>query len=302
METYGVGQRRACELIGIARSSFRYCSKKKDGELTQQLVQLAQEKPRYGYRRLRLLLVRAGQQLNHKRLYRIYRAAGLSIKRRRRRKQLVRSGPPARTLITSLNQQWAIDFVHDVLANGRKFRIFSVIEAHTRECLGLEVDTSFPSQRVTRILDELIALYGKPESIRLDNGPEFTSRHFLAWARERGIELVHIAPGKPVQNALVESFNGRLRDECLNVNWFANLLDARRKIGAWRDEYNHERPPSSLADLTPVEFRTRALACAAAAVKGLRASHTADSHSAELRELEKQLAAPLTAVLASASG
>ena len=171
IESYGVGQRKACELVGLARSSFRYCSKKNDEELTRQLVQLAQEKPRYGYRRLRLLLGRAGQQLNHKRLYRLYRAAGLSIKRRRR-KRLVRSGPKAPVLIASLNQQWAIDFVHDVLASGRKFRIFSVLEAHTRECLGLEVDTSFPSRRVTRILDELIVLYGKPQSIRLDNGPE----------------------------------------------------------------------------------------------------------------------------------
>jgi putative transposase len=301
METYGVGQRKACELVGIARSSFRYCSKKNDGELRQQLVQLAQEKPRYGYRRLLELVQRVGETVNHKRLYRIYRAAGLSIKRRRR-KRLVRSGPPTPALITRLNQQWAIDFAHDVLANGGKFRIFSVLEAHARECLGLEVDTSFPSRRVTRILDELIGLYGKPASIRLDNGPEFTSRHFLAWAREREIELLHIEPGKPVQNALVESFHGRLRDECLNVNWFANLLDARRKIGAWRKEYNHERPHSSLEYLTPVEFRTRALACAAAAVKGRSASQTTDSRSAELRELELQLATPLTAGLAPAPG
>lgn len=301
METYGVGQRKACELLGVARSSFRYCSKKNDSELQQQLLQLAQEKPRYGYRRLLELITRRDQKVNHKRLYRLYRAAGLSIKRRRR-KQRVRNGPANTALITALNQQWAIDFVHDVLANGGKFRIFSVLESHSRECLGLEVDTSFPSRRVTRILDELIALHGKPQSIRLDNGPEFTSRHFLAWARDRQLELLHIAPGKPVQNALVESFNGRLRDECLNVNWFANLLDARRKIGAWREEYNHERPHSSLEYLTPVEFRSRALACAAAAVKGLRASQTADSHSAELRELEKQLAPPLTAVLAPASG
>ena len=175
-------------------SSFRYCSKKNDEELTRQLVQLAQEKPRYGYRRLRLLLERAGQQLNHKRLYRLYRAAGLSIKRRRR-KRLVRSGPKAPALIASLNQQWAIDFVHDVLASGRKFRIFSVLEAHTRECLGLEVDTSFPSRRVTRILDELIVLYGKPQSIRLDNGsqnlglgPGTTDRVITHRPRQAGAE------------------------------------------------------------------------------------------------------------------
>jgi putative transposase len=223
------------------------------------LVELAQEQPRYGYRRLAVLLRRQGVTVNHKRVWRIYRGAGLSVKRKLR-KRLVRSGVSSMEAVSAANQQWAIDFVHDVTATGRKFRIFSVVDTYSRECLALEVDTSFPSPRVTRVLDQVIAERGKSQSIRMDNGPELTSRHFLAWGIDQQIELKHIEPGKPVQNAKVESFNGRLRDECLNVNWFANLWDARRKIGAWRREYNTERPHSSLGYLTPLEFHAASAA------------------------------------------
>jgi putative transposase len=297
LETYGAGQRKACELIGIARSSYRYQSRKRDEELRDKLVRLAQEQPRYGYRRLQVLLAREGVWVNHKRVFRLYRAAGLSVKRRQR-KRLLRVGSKVQEPITKTNQQWGIDFAHDVLATGRKFRVFSVVDACSRECPRLEVDTAFPSRRVTRTLDEIIAERGKPDSIRLDNGPELTSRHFLAWALERQIELRYIEPGKPVQNARVESFHGRLRDECLNVSWFANLWDARQKINAWREHYNHERPHSSLGYLTPAEFAAAAVASAVAAVKGLCASQTTDSRSAERSSLP--LAAPLTAILASA--
>jgi putative transposase len=204
--------------------------------------------------------------------------------------------------IKVINQEWGIDFVHDVLATGRKFRSLSVVDGCSRACLALEVDTAFPSRRVTRVLDRVMVEHGKRERIRLDNGPELTSRHFLAWASERQIELRYIQPGKPVQNARLESFNGRLRDECLNVSWFANLWDARQKINAWREHYNNERPHSSLGYLTPAAFAAAAVVSAAAAVKGLHASQTTDSRSAELRELELQLAAPLTALLASTEG
>ena len=152
---------------------------------------------------------------------------------------------------TAANQEWALDFAHDVLAAGRKIRVLSVIDAFTRECLALEVDTSFASRRVTRVLDEIVMRRGKPQSIRCDNGPELTSRHFLAWGLEQQIELVHIQPGKPTQNAQVESFHGKLRDECLRVSWFQNLFDARRKIGNWRRDYNEQRPHSSLGYRTP---------------------------------------------------
>ncbi len=146
--------------------------------------------------------------------------------------------------MTAANQEWALDFVHDAAESGRAFRVLSVLDVYTRECLALEVDTSFGSRRVTRVLEEILLQRGKPAAIRCDNGPEFTSRHFLAWCMERGIDLIHIEPGKPVQNAHVESFHGRLREECLNASWFANLFEARRKIEAWRREYNEERPHS----------------------------------------------------------
>ena len=152
------------------------------------------------------------------------------------------------------NQEWALDFAHDAVAWGRAIRVLSVVDACTRECLALEVDPSFASRRVTRVLEEIAVERGQPQGIRCDNGPELTSRHFLAWCIERRVDMRHIQPGKPTENAHVESFHGRLRDECLNTNWFWNLLDARRKITAWREEYNQERPHSSLGYRTPLEF------------------------------------------------
>jgi putative transposase len=216
------------------------------------VVQLAREKPRYGYRRLHVLLRRVGEALNHKRLYRIYREAGLCL-RRKKRKHCVRASAPLRQH-TAANQEWALDFVHDAIAAGRAIRVLSVVDAFTRECLALEVDTSFASPRVTRVLEQIMVRRGGPLAIRCDNGPELTSRHFLAWCIERKIELIHIQPGKPTQNAQVESFHGRLREECLRVSWFQNLFDARRKIATWRRDYNEQRPHSSLNYRTPNEF------------------------------------------------
>ena len=236
----------------MAVSSYRYQAKGSDEELQSRLVELAWEKPRYGYRRLQVLLRREGHEVNHKRLYRIYRAAGLCL-RRKKRKHCIRVRVPLGSY-TAANQEWALDFAHDVLAAGRRMRVLSVVDVFTRECLALEVDTSFASQRVTRVLEEIVIERGQPRSIRCDNGPELTSRHFLAWCIERKIELVHIQPGKPTQNAHVESFHGRLREECLRVSWFRNLFDARRKIADWRREYNEQRPHSSLNYKTPMEF------------------------------------------------
>jgi putative transposase len=240
----------------MAVSSYRYQSRRSDESLRTQLVELAQEKPRFGYRRLHVLLGRRGERVNHKRVHRVYREAGLMI-RRKKRKHCVREGKPLLAR-TAANQEWALDFVHDAVECGRAIRVLSVVDAYTRECLALEVDTSFASRRVTRVLEAIMAERGQPGSIRCDNGPEFTSRHFLAWCVERQIELIHIQPGKPTQNARVESFHGRLREECLNVSWFQNLFDARRKIGEWRKEYNEVRPHSSLGYLTPNEYAARA--------------------------------------------
>ena len=249
---YPASQQRICGLMQIAVSSFRYRSTRSDEELRERLIELARKKPRFGYRRLHIHLDTGGAHVNHKRVFRVYREAGLAV-RRKARKRLVRAGVP-RPALTAANQEWALDFVHDAMASGRAIRVLSVVDECTRECLKLEVDTSFASRRVTRTLEAIIEEREKPLAIRCDNGPEFTSRHFLAWCIERQIELVHIQPGKPQQNGYVESFNGKLRDECLNVSWFENLWDARRKIAAWQNEFNEERPHSSLGYQTPAEY------------------------------------------------
>lgn len=251
--TFGPSERRACGLLEVAVSSYRYRSARQgDSELREKLVALAGEKPRFGYRRLHVLLKQSGERVNHKRLWRVYREAGLCVKRKKR-KRLVRAGRPA-TVLTGSNEEWALDFVHDVVGTGQRVRVLSVLDAYTRECLALEMDTSFASRRVTRVLERLITERGRPESLRCDNGPEMTSRHFLAWCVERKIQLVHIEPGRPMQNGRVESFQGKFRDECLNVNWFRNLWEAREKVEAWRKEYNQVRPHSSLGYQTPEAF------------------------------------------------
>ena len=251
-QSHPASQRRACELMEMAESSYRYQSRRNDEPLRNQLIELARDKVRYGYRRLHVLLQRGGERINHKRVYRVYREAGLMV-RRKARKKLMRAGV-LRPALTAANQEWALDFVHDAVEAGRSIRMLSVVDPYTRECLALEVDTSFASRRVTRVLEEVIERRGVPRAIRCDNGPELTSRHFLAWCIERKIELVHIQPGRPMQNGHVESFHGRLREECLNVSWFGNLFEARGKIAAWRKEYNEQRPHSSLGYRTPAEF------------------------------------------------
>jgi putative transposase len=252
LEQFGVSARRACGLVMMPVSSYSYkLQPGKDEELRQRLLELAQDKPRFGYRRLHVLLCRSGERINHKRVHRIYQEAGLTL-RRKKRKHLSRTG--VMEPLTASNQEWAADFISDGIATGQSLRILSVVEGFDRRCLELEPDTSFAGLRVTRVLDQALDRYGRPQRLRVDNGPEFTSRHFLAWAVERKIEIVYIRPGRPVENAYVESFHGRLREECLNVSWFRNLWDARAKLACWRDEYNRERPHSSLGYRTPEEF------------------------------------------------
>ena len=248
-----MSERHVCGLLEIAVSSQRYCLRRaqRDEPVRRRLIELAQEHPRYGSPRLCVLLNRESR-CNHKRVERLYREAGLSL-RRKKRKRLVRhhiSMVPAQ----AANQEWALDFVTDALASDRHLRVLTVVDVFTRECLALETDTSLGSLRVIRVLEQIIAEHGAPQRIRSDNGPEFTSRAYLAWALERRIELLHIRPGKPIENAYIESFNGRLREECLNVSWFRNLFDARRQIAAWRKHYNQLRPHSSLGYRTPEEF------------------------------------------------
>ena len=253
IEEFGLSERQACKLLEMDRSSYRYEPlPRDDGRLREEMVAVAKQKPRYGYRRLGVLLERRGWKLNHKKLYRLYREEHLAV-RRLRRKRLLRPAAPVAQL-TRANQEWAMDFVMDGLATGRAVRALTAVDEYTRECLAIEVDSCLSSRRVTRVLEWVIQQRGKPEALRCDNGPEFTSRHFLAWCEEQQIRLIHIQPGRPMQNGRVESFNGRLRDECLNANWFPTMNEAKRKIEAWREEYNRERPHSSLGYRTPEEF------------------------------------------------
>lgn len=249
----GLSERRACRYLGFARSTVRYCGRRpSQARLRQRLTELAGERTRWGYRRLHVLLAREGWTVNHKRIYRLYRAEGLAVRRkgRRRRSAVRRPIPsPARR-----NERWSMDLVSDALATGRRFRALTLVDDFSRECPAIEVDTSLPGARVVAVLERLAAIRGLPERIVIDNGPEFTSRALDAWAYGRGVELAFIEPGKPVQNAFVESFNGSFRDECLNQHWFTSLADARRTIEHWRQDYNRVRPHSSLNNLTPMEF------------------------------------------------
>jgi putative transposase len=254
-EQVGLSQRRACQLVGSARSTIRYQSRQRtDHVLRAWLRKLAAHRPRFGYRRLHILLRREGIVVNHKRVERLYREEGLAV-RRRTRKSLtpIRRGRPAAP--HRANEQWALDFLQDALASGRTIRLLSIIDVFTREALALEVDTSLPGSRVVRVLDRLVGERQRPDQLVLDNGPELISRALEEWAHQHTVTLHFIDPGKPIQNAHCESFHGRLRDECLNEHWFLGLGDARRIVETWRQDYNRQRPHSALAYQTPEEFR-----------------------------------------------
>ena len=254
----GHSERHACALAGLGRSTCRYRHRRQDpAELVARLRELAAAKPRYGYRFLHTLLRREGRQVNHKRVYRLYRAEGLTVRRRKRRRLRVSRPLPPVALVRP-NERWSMDFVHDDLSDGRRFRTLNVIDAYTRECLAIEVDFSLPAARVVRVLDKLVWQYGLPESLRVDNGPEFISTALDRWAFKHGVKIDFIQPGKPTQNGHVESFNGRFRDECLSQAHFPTLDRARVEIELWRVEYNCERPHSSLRYETPKAYCDRA--------------------------------------------
>ena len=253
-DRFEVSVRRACRVIGIAESTYRYEARRQEPEgLREELVKLAGKRSRYGYRRLHQLLVRRGWEINHKRIYRMYREERLAV-RRRRRKRVAAAQRRPRTVPDGANEQWSMDFMSDSLATGRRFRTLNVIDDFSRECLAIEVDTSIGGQRVARVLDRLVELRGAPKRIVVDNGPEFTGKALDEWAYRHGVELAFIRPGKPIENCFVESFNGKFRDECLNEHWFISLRDARREIERWRLDYNRVRPHSSLGGVPPEEF------------------------------------------------
>ena len=253
VEQRGLSQVRACRLVGLNRSSMNYRPRRPDDSLLRQrLRELAAERRRFGYRRLGWLLEREGHVMNRKKLYRLYREEKLMVRRRRGRKRALGTRAPM-TLPGAINQRWSLDFVADALSDGRRFRILCVVDDFSRECLATVVDTSLGGVRVVRELDRLTAERALPRMVVSDNGTELTSCAVLRWATGR-LEWHYIEPGKPVQNAFVESFNSRLRDECLNEHVFLTLAEARETIEAWRYDYNHLRPHSSLGALTPIEF------------------------------------------------
>jgi putative transposase len=256
---HDVSERRACRAFGVQRSTVRYQPRRRDPvDLRRALRDRAAERPRFGYRRLHVLLRRDGWHVNHKLVHRIYRDEGLAV-RRKRRKRLASAARVYRPIATRPDQRWQMDFVSDSLADGRRFRTLNVVDSFTREGLAIEVDTSLPGARVVRVLDAITAQRGRyPDEIIIDNGPEFISKVLDAWAYQHGVKLHFIRPGKPMENGHCESFNGRFREECLNQNWFLDLEDARRKIAAWLADYNAVRPHSSLDYLTPHEFAERA--------------------------------------------
>jgi len=253
----GYSQRRACSLVGFDRKSLRYVSRRPDdGALRARLRELASERRRFGYRRLHILLRREGVELNHKKLYRLYKEEQLTVRKRGGRKRALGTRRPM-TIPQGRNQRWSLDFVSDALIDSRRFRILCVIDDFSRECLATIVDNSLSGIRVARELDRIAVTRGYPHMVVSDNGTELTSNAILKWQHERRVEWHYIAPGKPMQNGFVESFNGRLRDECLNEHLFTGLQDARRIIQTWRVDYNTRRPHTSLDGLTPMEFATR---------------------------------------------
>ena len=259
--THQFGVTRSCGLIGISRSLYQYESKRTDdAPLKERLTALAGQKRRYGYRRLHVLLLREGWLLNWKRTYRVYREAGLMV-RRRKRKRIAGIERQDKVMTTGPNQSWSMDFVSDGFVDGRRLRCLNIVDDFTKECLAIEVDTSLPGRRVVSVLERLAEMRGLPRSITVDNGPEFISKALDAWAYEQRLTLRFIEPGKPQQNAYIESFNGKFRDECLNEHWFLSMRHARAVIADWRMEYNEERPHSALDYQTPKEFVERFLIC-----------------------------------------
>ena len=249
-----LGVTRARGLVGISRSLYRYRSRRPDSALLRARVEeIAAVKRRHGYRRVYLRLRREGWPINRKRVYRLYRDAGLAVRRRKRK----RIGPFERKPLPkplAVNVSWSMDFVADGLIGGRRLRCLTIVDDCTRECLAIEVDTSITGLRVQAVLDRLADTRSLPKSITVDNGPEFYGQVLDQWAYRTGVELSFIRPGKPNENAYIESFNGKFRDECLNEHWFLSLAHARNVIAAWRIEYNTERPHSSLGNRTPEEF------------------------------------------------
>ena len=252
---YQVSERRVCEVLRLSRSSCRYLSRADEqAALRIRLRYLAYARVSYGYRRLHVLLEREGWRINHKRVYRLYRLEGLMMRPKRPRRHVSAHRRMERVEAMGPNDGWSMDFMHDELFNGQRIRLLTLVDNYTRESLAIEVDTHLGGHRVVEVLQRISLGRNLPRTIRVDNGPEFISKVLDQWAYLTGVALDFSRPGKPTDNAFIEAFNGRLRQECLNESWFLSLEDAREKIKAWREEYNRRRPHSALGNLSPEEF------------------------------------------------
>lgn len=257
LSTYSFSVRAACRLAGISRTGFQYQPKpNSDDSIKRRLLELGIKHPRYGYPMLHGLLKAEGLVINRKHTYRLYSDLGMQV-RTKKRKKLVRERQ-ALSMPERVNERWSMDFVSDQLSNGRRFRVLNIIDDFSRELVGQLVDFSISGSRVARFLDQIAETRPLPETIVCDNGTEFTSKAMYFWQKDKGVTLGFIQPGKPTQNAIVESLNGKFRNECLNQHWFLDINDAKSQIEVWREHYNNERPHSSLEFQPPVVFAAQA--------------------------------------------
>ena len=255
IEQHDLSERRACRLVGLSRDAYRHppAVSELNQQLASQITEVAHLRRRFGYRRIHDVLRPAYPGVNHKRIYRLYAEAGLAVRKRRKAKRPSNERQPLLPA-TTINEVWSMDFVSDSLTNGRRLKLLTVTDDFSRECVDITVDYGISGEYVTRLLDRAALFRGYPCAVRTDNGPEFTGRAFLGWVQTKRIRHLLIEPGKPMQNGYIESFNGKLRDECLNEQWFETLHQARVTVAAWRRDYNEVRPHSSLGRIPPARF------------------------------------------------
>jgi putative transposase len=253
-----LSERRACRLVGLSRDSYRHppVADEATQQLSAKIVEIAQVRRRFGYRRIHDLLRPQFPGVNHKRVYRLYSQAELAVRKRKKVRRAASERVPL-TVADRVNEVWSMDFVSDSLANGRRIKCLTVADDFSHECVDIAVDYGISGQYVTRLLDRAAIFRGYPTAVRTDNGPEFTCRAFIAWTQLHHVRHILIQPGRPMQNGYIESFNGKFRDECLNEHWFETLPQARSEIALWRQDYNEVRPHSSLGRIPPAEFAHR---------------------------------------------
>ncbi len=258
IDPHHLSERRACRLVGLSRDSYRNPSVPSEAiqRLSARIVEIAQVRRRFGYRRIHDLLRLDLPGVNHKRVNRLYNQAQLAVRKRRKANRALSERVPL-AVASRVKEVWSMDFVSDSLASGRRIKCLTVADDFSHECVDIAVDYGISGQYVTRLLDQAAMFRGYPAAVRTDNGPEFTSRAFIAWAQSHGVRHILIQPGRPMQNGYIESFNGKFRDECLNEHWFESLSQARSTFAAWRQDYNEVRPHSSLGRIPPAEFAQR---------------------------------------------